>query len=156
MKAMKQRSLGRYGGLVLAAVLLAGCGGSRALNVQIVGTSTMNSGENEMRGNAVVLRIYELSNETNFRSATREAFWQDDVAALGEERLTSQQLRLFPDENRVIELEPGQDTRFIGVAADLRYPYQDQWRQIYPVEELRSKGIMVSVMKDRLRVDVTN
>jgi len=156
MKAQNQRQLVWYVGVLLAAVALAGCGGARALSLRVVGTTAMNSAEDETRGNAVVLRIYELSNETNFESATRETFWQDDAAALGAERLNSQQLRLFPDEERILELEPGAGTRFIGVAADLRYPYQDEWRQIHPVEDLRKKRIVIEVVKDRVRFEVSN
>lgn len=141
--------------MLIAVWLLAGCGGSRALNMTLAGKPDMNSIDDGGGGNAAVVRIYQLSNETNFRDVTLEAFWQNDEEALGSELIAPpQQIRLFPDQQETIKVEPTSNTKFIGVAADLRQPDRERWRQIYSIEEMKGKRIMVEVGKNYVTIDL--
>ena len=45
-------------------------------------------------------------------------------------------------------------TLYIGIAADLREPAADQWRAIFPVDELEGREVTVSVGANALRVEV--
>ena len=135
-------------GLSVAAV---GCSGTKPpppVALTVVGTPQLNL------GNAAIVRIYELNNDTNFRNATLETFWQDDRAALGNELVNSQQFMLYPDAVENIQVDPGEETRFIGIAANLRQPDREQWRQVYPVEDLRGKQVMIEIGEDRILLEV--
>lgn len=134
--------------LVLCALLPAGCRGSRPTQLMVVGGAGMNGG-----GNAAVVRIYHLSSDNNFQRATPESFWRSDEEALGTELIApKQEVLLYPDQERSFEFEIGEEVRYVGVAADLRNPSQNQWRQIFAAEELRGKTITVTVGDDRLMV----
>lgn len=145
------------GSVLLALVLLTGCGGgSRALTVEVMGASNLNTTSPGEGGNAARVRVYQLSNATNFRTATPESFWQDDVAALGDELVVPpQQVVLYPNTMERIVLEPAEMARYIGVAADLRQPAQEQWRQVYDLESLgKNKQITVQVGSDRVMIQL--
>lgn len=140
----------RWQALLIVALLLGGCSGSRALTLTVVGTPNLNSTDEAPGGNAAVVRIYQLSNDTNFRAVTLEAFWQDDKAALGSEVVSSQQLLLYPNAVERLDIEPDEGVQFIGVAADLRRPDRERWRQVYALSELEGKRITVEVSQDRV------
>ncbi|GIV60300.1 MAG: type VI secretion lipoprotein [Rhodothermaceae bacterium] len=135
----------------LALGLLAGCGGTRPLSLNVVGTPQLNSAETG-NSNAAVVRIYELTGTANFQSATLESFWRNDTEALGQELVRRQELLLYPDTVERIEIEPDPATRYIGVAADLRRPAREGWRQIIPVEQLRNRTFTIEIGADRIAI----
>lgn len=131
--------------LLLGVLLWSGC--SSSIEVIMSGTSDMNNG-----GNAARVRIYELSGENNFMNTPISAFWRDDEGALGSELVTSPRTEtLYPDETKTIEIELADKTTFIGIAADLRNPEQEQWRAIYSVDEV---GDQVSITVHSSRISV--
>jgi type VI secretion system VasD/TssJ family lipoprotein len=144
-------------GVLLALILMTGCGGGpRALTVEVMGTSNLNTTSEGESGNAARVRIYQLSNATNFRTVTPETFWQDDVAALGAELLEPpKQVVLYPNTMERFVFEPVEGAMYIGVAADLRQPAQEQWRKIYDLASLgKSKQIVVQVGKDQVSIQL--
>ena len=128
-------------------VLAAGCGGP--LEMTVAGTPDLNSG-----GNAAVVRVYELSGDSNFRTTSIGSFWRDDQAALGSEYIDHRQLLLYPDQVETVSIDVSDETEFIGIAADLRQPDEDAWRAIYPVDELKGSEVAISVGASRLAVNV--
>ncbi len=156
MKAKnRQRTPRRRGEVLLITVLLlGGCSGSRVLNMTVKGSSDLNSCDETPGGNAAIVRIYQLSNDTNFRTVTLEAFWNDDSTALGNEMTSSRQLRLFPNDVKSLEIEPDETAQFIGVAADLRCPDPERWRQVCALSELKGKQITVEINRDRVAINV--
>lgn len=130
----------------LALLLTAGCStlkrstGPEPVQVTVSGTSNLNSG-----GNAAFVHVYELTSETSFRNATLETFWQDPDAALGQERVESRRIRLNPGQDTTFVFDPAAQTLFVGVAANLRQPDREQWRQIYPVSGMLGKQLFVVV-----------
>lgn len=154
MKAKNRRRAAPYLVLLTTVLLIGGCSGSKALNMTVVGTPNLNSTDETPGGNAAVVRIYQLSNDTNFRTVTLEAFWEDDRTALGNEMVSSRQLLLYPDAVERLEIEPDETARFIGVAADLRRPDHERWRQVYALSELKGKRITVEVSRDRVAITV--
>ena len=156
-RIMNLKTLLFSGSMLLALMVLTGCGGgSRALTVEVMGAQNLNTTSEGEGGNAARVRVYQLSNATNFRTTTPESFWQDDVAALGEELVVPpQQVVLYPNTMERIVIEPAEGTRYLGVAADLRRPAQEQWRQVYDLEQLgKSKQIMVQVGSDRVMIQL--
>lgn len=137
--------------LVFALTLLVGCGG--APQFMIEGGSDLNAG-----GNAVTVGIYQLNSKTSFEARSFSTFWQDPVNALGSELVSSQNVTLYPDEPETFELELSGDTRYVGVAANFREPDPENWRAIYPVDELTkrmgSREVTVTVGSNQLDVTV--
>lgn len=133
--------------LLLGVLLWSGC--SSSLEVMISGASDMNNG-----GNAAVVRIYELSGDSNFMNTPLSAFWRDDEGALGNELVTPpRKVTLYPDAAETIEFELADETTFIGVAADLRNPDREQWRSIHPLDEVGDR-VSVTVQSNRISVEV--
>lgn len=134
------------------AVLLSGCR-STALNMAFVSTPDLNSCENDANGTAVRVFLYELSDDSNFRSVEMATFFTE--GALGNDVIDRREYRLFPDRREPIEvIKPNDNTRFIGVAADMRCPDGDNWRRVYSVEELKGRDrIVIEVTRDAVAVN---
>lgn len=143
----KAGSRGAWLLIVAIAQIVGGCKGG--LELTLAGEPDLNGG-----GNAAVVRVYQLSNDTNFRATPIESFWRDDRGVLGSEYVGHQQVLLYPDQETTLPIEVDKQARFIGVAADLRQPNQDLWRQVYPVSELRGNRVVVMVGSDQLTVEV--
>lgn len=111
------------------------------------GQSNMNSG-----GNAAVVQVYELSGEGSFQDLSFRSFWQEK-GALGKLVGSPHQKTVYPDETVTFELEVAEDTKFIGVAANLRNPDSEEWRALYPVEEVGDR-LSVTVRDTRIAVAV--
>lgn len=124
--------------LACVSVLLVGCGGP--LEMVVSGESDLNSG-----GNAAVIRVYELSGTSNFRTTPLGQFWQDDQAALGDQYVNHQQFLLYPNQVERLTLDVSDETSHIGIAADLREPDENTWRTVYPVEDLKGRDVVISV-----------
>lgn len=137
-------------GLLLVLILTA-CGSAEPLRLplSLEGSSAMNSG-----GNAAVVRVYQLASSTTFRQAPIESFWQDDEGLLGSDLVVPKVERtLYPDDVEEITLEIHDNTRYIAIAADLRDPEADHWRQIFTVEEVEAgQPFVVEVGERRLRL----
>jgi len=135
--------------LVACCLTLIGCKGSmKAMEMTVQGGPDMNNG-----GNAAVVRLYQLSGDSNFMRASLETFWRDDEETLGAELIApKQEILLYPEQERAIDLNIGEETRYIGIAADLRAPDPVQWRKVFDAEELRGKQVTVTVGSDRLNV----
>ena len=149
------RSLSTF---LLFAFVLGGLGCSRApqapppppppLMMTVVGGEDLNGG-----GNAAVLRIYQLSGDANFRRAPVQAFWQDDEQALGAELVSAKrEVLLFPGSTETVQIDLADDAAFVAIAADLRDPDPENWRAIYPADEVRGQAVGVVVGEDRLFV----
>lgn len=133
--------------LPLLLIALVGCGGP--LELTVAGEPDLNSG-----GNAAVVRIYQLNSQASFMNTTLARFWQDDRAALGAQYVDHRQLLLYPGQSETIPIEVSDETLYIGIAADLREPDRDQWRQVFSVDELNGEDVTISVGAHALSVRV--
>lgn len=132
--------------LLLYGLLMIGC--STTIQVGLTGQSDMNGG-----GNAAVVQVYELSGQGNFLDASFRSFWQDEGAIASVLVRSPRRETLYPDETKNFELELAENTKFIGVAANLRNPEQDTWRALYPVEEV-GDHLSVTVQGNSISVTV--
>lgn len=143
--------------LVLAVGLIAGCGRGAErppapVYLNVSGSADMNSG-----GNAAIVRVYLLASDASFRRTNLEAFWQDDAAALGSDLVgPKREILLYPGESEEIELNMIPGVSYIGIAADLRNPDPNSWREIYPVAELGNRRLNITIGEDRLDVRPLN
>lgn len=133
---------------LLVVALVAGCSGP--LEMHLTGQADMNNG-----GNAAVVRVYQLSGDTNFLNTPLASFWRDDAQALGNEMVTPpQEVLLYPNQTKMLELELVEATQYVGMAADLRSPEREAWRALYPVDELEGNTVQVSVAANQLQIDI--
>jgi type VI secretion system VasD/TssJ family lipoprotein len=130
---------------LLVAFFATGC--STTIEVMMSGQSDMNGG-----GNAAVVQVYELSGEGNFQDISFRAFWQQE-GALSKLVGSPHRKTVYPDETTTFELEVAEDTKLVGVAANLRNPDSEQWRALFPVEEVGDR-LSVTVRDTRISVDV--
>jgi type VI secretion system protein VasD len=120
------------------------------VHVDVIGTPSMNRGESG-EANATIVRLYELSDRTNFQSSTPATLQDDDEQALGPQLIRKQVLILQPGSEQNVQLDLHRDTRFLGVAADFISPYGDAWRHVHDTSSRRNR-LRVELREDRLAV----
>lgn len=133
--------------LLLSLFLWTGC--SSSLEVSVLGEPKMNSG-----GNAAVVKVYQLTADGNFMSTPLSAFWRDDTGALGNELVAPpRKLTVYPSASRSIEFKLAGNTKYIGIAANLRDPNREQWRSIHALKGMGDR-VSVTVGTNKVAVDV--
>lgn len=133
--------------LLLFCALLFTCGCSSSVNVSVLGQPEMNKG-----GNAAVVKIYQLTADGNFKNTPLSAFWRDDEGALGSELVTApRKMTVYPARTKTISLTVQDNTKYLGVAANLRTPDRDEWRSLFPLKKM---GDQVSVTIERNKIKV--
>lgn len=135
--------------LSVTLIYMVGCGGTKQLQVTVMGSTDLNSG-----GNAARIYVYELTNDTNFKEVPLESFWENPEAALGNELINSQQILLYPDRRETIFITPTEEMQYVGVAADLRQPDREGWRQVYSKSEIDKKGLVVQVGENSVTLSI--
>lgn len=91
-------------------------------------------------GNAARVRVYQLSGTTRFLNASVGDVWNSEQSPLEAEVVEiTDSFLLYPNQTRPLEVMLENDTRYLGVAADLREPEQDRWRQVVSAEEIRGR-----------------
>lgn len=111
------------------------------------GANDLNNG-----GNPVVVRLYQLTTDVNFKSETSESFWRNEKNSFDRDMVGKpQEIMLHPRE--VLKLEKIKildDTKFIGVAADFYKPDKDQWHYLIDVSIYEGDELLVVVRKNTL------
>ncbi|MBS4052189.1 MAG: type VI secretion system lipoprotein TssJ, partial [Methylomonas sp.] len=115
--------------LVLLTALLPGCAGDppvqppppppTIVNLQIETSADLNADING-NGAPVMLRIYELREQSNFNSADFFAIFNDEKATLAADLARKQELLLQPGESKSLTLNPADDVQAIGLFAGFR------------------------------------
>ncbi len=121
--------------LLLSAVW--GCSGPKTVTLVVEGAGNMNTTSGGA-GNAAEVRVYQLSNRVNFDMTSPRRFWDDDVAALGRELVGAPvQFSVFPNTpSDELEIVISKETRFVGIAANLREPDSNTWKKVYTVDQI--------------------
>ncbi len=124
------------------APILKFLGFSRSISVYIQADNDLNNG-----GNPVVIRIYQLTTDVNFKSETPESFWRNDQAAFQKDVVgTPKEIMLHPREVlKIDKLEINDETVYLIVAADFYKPDKDQWYYIYDISKNESDQVLIAV-----------
>ncbi|MEM1128488.1 MAG: type VI secretion system lipoprotein TssJ [Bacteroidota bacterium] len=147
--------------LVAGAVLSSGCRRTRLpnlpirVNVAFATTADLNSGsDTEARPRATRVQVYQLRDRSAFTVIDRGTFWENEREALGAQLVKVEcGMQLFPEQTEECAFTVEEATRFIGVAADLYDPVEDQWRAVYPIDDLQLHRLNVSIDADVLSTD---
>jgi len=92
------------------------------------------------RPSPIVVKIFELSNNTQFLSADYFALMGQDGVPLGGDMLTSEEHILLPGEVRMIRKRAALKSRFLGVIAGYRDLSSSTWRAVTPIPEPYLEG----------------
>jgi len=112
-------------------IYFTSCGsGIQTINIDLISDANANG------GNAVVIKIYRLTNDDKFRYADFNSLWQNAEETLANELIpTLKEETIVPNEIfELKEFELSKDVAFIGVVGDFHTPSKDGWRLIISVD----------------------
>lgn len=92
---------------------------------------------------SVVVRIYQLKNKERLERADFLSLWQDEASVLGEDLVERNEITLYPETDKVLEVSRKEEAIFLGVAAFFRKPSGNSWRQIIPLVKKRQKTYII-------------
>jgi type VI secretion system protein VasD len=108
----------------------------------------------EGKGSPVLLRVYELKDQTNFNGADFFALFDKDKTVLAGDLVRKQEFLLKPGEAKTLQIEPGADTRFVGFFAAFRQLDNAQWRVVTPLNLHQVNNLILKLDKNELAVTV--
>jgi type VI secretion system protein VasD len=129
--------------VMLAGVMLSGCGIFKTderrelpvpLEISLVAVDRVNPTA-EGRPSPVVVRVFELSTDTQFLAADYFELMGQGGSPLGEAMLTSEEFILLPGEVRQVRKRAASKSRFLGIVAGYRDLANSTWRIIAPLPE---------------------
>ena len=122
---------------------LLGC--SRHVMVYMQAGNDLNNG-----GNPVVVRLYQLTTDVNFKSETSESFWRNEQKSFDRDVVGKpQEVMLHPREVLKLEkIEIMDDAKYVGVAADFYKPDKDQWNYLIDISIFDGDELLVVVRKN--------
>lgn len=82
------------------------------------------------KASPVVLRVYELREQTGFVGADFFALFDKEQATLAADLVRKQELVVRPGENITVKIEPDSDTRMLGFFAAFRKLDNASWRSM--------------------------
>lgn len=111
-------------------IYFTGCGsGMQTINV------AYSSDINANGGNAVVINIYQLTNDYKFQNASSNSLLKDAEESLANDLIPPIiEKTMVPNEDHYLELELSKDAAFIGIVGDFHSPSNDDWKLIIPVD----------------------
>jgi type VI secretion system protein VasD len=157
MSSSRKKSFRIAGAMLLCAVLTSGCASNREEKpVQTKTTlyATLDANPDASgRASPIVVRVFELKNETQFNGADFFALYDKERETLGETLLMREEYILQPGERKEILLPLSKDARFIGAIAAFRDLRTSKWRALN-VAPRKTMGDTFS--KDKLSIGVNN
>lgn len=144
--------------LIFLCTLLISCGSTSENNVEfsyLISAAADINPDIEGRPSAVLVRVYQLTNNVNFGNASYEALFESDHNALGSEYITLNEYLVDPESRNEIDLKISEHTRYIGVVVGYRSVDMVTWRTVLEVPEesfWKDSGLEIKVEKLSVRV----
>lgn len=107
--------------------------------------------DGQNRPSPIVVRIYQLKDDTAFKDADYFALYDKEAATLAAALVSRVEFELAPGEKRTVDYAVSPDTRYIGVAAAYRDIRNAQWRAQNGTTE---KGIADLIKKNQIQIGV--
>lgn len=114
------------------------------VDLQINGGSMINP-DADGKPSPVVLRIYELREQSGFLGADFFALFEKEQATLAAELVRKQELWIKPGENKTLRLEPDADTRMLGFFAAFRNLDNAGWRSLATLTAHQNNAVVLKV-----------
>ena len=122
----------------LALALALGFGGCATTDQVTLTTSPrLNTCESGGDAHTVVVRIYYLKSVDRFMRVDLNTLWQDDVAALADDRISVQERTVNPKQQVTVPLPregPAKAATAIGVVANFCRPGEGCWRRTVSID----------------------
>ena len=156
--------------LLAAITVCAGCAGQPAPAAKEPSTPceatgpavTLSAGDRlnaDSSGAArpVQVRLYLLKNDARLKNAKFDEVWQGDTAIFQTNLVKVQEVTLYPNETKVVELDPNADAHALAAVAIFREPQGKTWFVTYELEPppkaspCPTNRARISVWLDRMR-----
>jgi type VI secretion system protein VasD len=121
------------------------------VNLQIDAGADVNA-DNNGNGAPVMLRIYELREQSNFRSSDFFALFNNDQATLAADLVRKQEMLLTPGESKTLTIKPDGNTRALGFFAAFRQLDTAQWRVATEFQLNQTQSFAVKLQANQLTV----
>jgi type VI secretion system protein VasD len=126
----------RFALTVGAALLLAGCAHKHpapppkppVLTITVNSSDGLNPDPRSGASSPVVVRIYQLTSESDFLNADFNALYRNEAPTLGKSLVTRQELTVLPGTSSTEKLELASETRALAVLAAFSDIEHSQWR----------------------------
>ncbi len=102
------------------------------------------------KASPVLLRIYELREQSAFAAADFFMLFDKEQAALAGDLLRKQELLVKPGEQKTLPIDPAADTRKIGFFAAFRKLDDAQWRALAPLVLHQNNTIILEMDRNVL------
>ena len=134
---------------IILVILFTGCSMTRKLKVNIQAKEELNCG-----GNACVVYVYKLKDNTNFMQTPLDAFWQNDKKPFADDIIDEElKFQLIPKEIKTPIVVIPKETNFIGVAADFACIENAGWRKTYSYAVKRKRKIYLTVGYNKVNIE---
>jgi type VI secretion system protein VasD len=107
------------------------------------------------KASPVVLRIYELREQSGFNGADFFAIFDKEQATLGADLVRKQELVIKPGENKTLRIEPAADTRILGFFAAFRKLDNAGWRTLTEFNAHQNNAVLLKIDANNLSVSNT-
>ncbi len=130
-------------GVVLAAVVvmvvtgcsLFGLGGPKTTHLILTGDAKLNNCGGQL-GNALAIRVYQLSGDAAIRDLPLLEVWQHDRERLGDQLLEYHEIFIDPGSRDTLSLKALPACAFLAVVGNFCNAEGDCWRWMRPVDDL--------------------
>lgn len=129
------RSFIAYGCLLFVILCLVACSHG-ALTFQFHAEEKLNPNQHQ-QSLPVLVRVYQLSEDNHFRSATFSQLWKQDETFLGKDLICSNEFYLNPGAFKKISLDHCKGVQYIGIFALFRHSQKGRWKVIMPIKSHR-------------------
>lgn len=151
--------------VLLAALALSACASQPpkpAPTQAVIMASAAVNPDSLGRPSPVVVRIYQLRGDAEFKDAGFFALYDHEKATLGSSLIMRDERTLFPGQRVQLDLALSPDARFLAVAAAYRDLRSSRWRAVVGVPEksllklLAKRRVSVHVGKDAVTIAITD
>jgi len=148
--------------LIFAAlnIVLIGCASDppeppppTIVNLQIDASENVNADSNG-NGAPVMVRIYELSGQSNFNATDFFALFNDDQAALGADLNHKQDFLLRPSESKKLTIKPDDDVQSLGFFAAFRKLDTATWRALVQVQPNQTQNYIIKLIDNQVTAEL--
>ena len=125
------------------------------INLQFESAANLNA---DSRGNGapVMLRVYELREQSNFNTADFFALFNNEKATLGADLIRKQELLLQPGETKTLSLSPDDAAQSVGFFAAFRALDTAKWRALVDVKAHQTQTIHLKLDNNQLLLNAGN
>jgi type VI secretion system protein VasD len=121
------------------------------MRIRVISNNCLNTTDYQ-ESLPVLLRVYQLNDETQFTHASFEQLWKTDANTLGRTFQSRHDYTVYPGEEKKISFKKESETQYIGVFATFRKPSREAWRKVVKVPPgLIPSPIVVELKNNELR-----